>query len=59
MEDLIDLIATDSAASQVTDSIKDILFAKAAEKINSFRPEVANSLFGEGETTDEYTEDQE
>lgn len=59
MEDLIDLIATDSAASQVTSSIKDILFAKAAERIDAIRPEVANSLFGEGETTDEYTEDQE
>jgi hypothetical protein len=53
------LIATDSAASQVTSSIKDILFAKAAERIDAFRPEVANSMFGEGETTDEYTEDQE
>jgi len=59
MEDLIDLIATDSAASQVSSSIKDILFAKAAERIDSFRPEVANSLFGEGETTDYYSEDQE
>lgn len=59
MEDLIDLIATDSAASEVTNSIKDILFAKAAERIDSFRPEVANSMFGEDETTDEYSEDQE
>jgi hypothetical protein len=50
MEDLIDLIATDSAASQVTDKIKDILFAKSAERIDSFRPEVASAMFGgEGE----------
>lgn len=59
MEDLIDLIATDSAASQVTSSIKDILFAKAAERVDALRPEVSNSMFGEGETTDKYTEDQE
>jgi hypothetical protein len=59
MEDLIDLIATDASASKVTDNIKDILFAKAAQRIDAFRPEVANSLFGEGETTDEYAEDQE
>ena len=58
MEDMIDLIATDSAASQITDRIKEVLFAKAAERIDAIRPEVANSLFGEGETTDEYTEDQ-
>jgi hypothetical protein len=59
MEDLIDLIATDSAASQVTDNIKNILFAKAAERVNSMRPEVANSMFGEGETTDQHQEDEE
>jgi hypothetical protein len=46
MEDLIDLIATDSSASQVTDKIKDILFAKSAEKIDSFRPEIASLMFG-------------
>ena len=46
MEDLINLIATDSSASQVTDKIKDILFAKSAEKIDSFRPEIASLMFG-------------
>lgn len=61
MEDLIDLIATDASASQVTDNIKDILFAKAAQRIDSFRPEVAASLFGDtdNQETEEYTEDQE
>ena len=48
MEDLIDLIATDSAASQVTSSIKDILFAKAAERVDALLPEIANSMFGNG-----------
>ena len=33
MEEIIDLIATDSAASEVTSKLKDALFAKAAEKI--------------------------
>jgi hypothetical protein len=59
MEDLIDLIATDSSASQVSDNIKDILFAKAAQRIDSFRPEVAASLFGDNEESEEYNEDQE
>ena len=53
MEDIIDLIATDSAASEVTDKLKDILFSKSAEKVDEFRPTVANSLFGDQESADE------
>jgi hypothetical protein len=49
MEELIDLIATQSSASEISDRIKDILYAKSAERIDSFRPEVADSLFGDGE----------
>ena len=52
MEDVIDLIATDSSASEISDQIKDILYSKAAERVDALRPVVANSLFG-GETEDE------
>lgn len=45
MEELIDLIATDESPSQISDRIKDLLFAKASEKINLVKPEVAASLF--------------
>tara|TARA_R100000152_G_C6759555_1_gene183505 strand:- start:738 stop:938 length:201 start_codon:yes stop_codon:yes gene_type:complete len=45
MEDLIDLIVTDASASEVSDKIKDVLFAKSAEKIDSIKPNVANSMF--------------
>ena len=47
MEDLMDLIASDKSPSQISDKIKDLLFAKSAERIDSFRPSVSNSLFGE------------
>tara|TARA_B100000945_G_scaffold39745_1_gene26756 strand:- start:16 stop:240 length:225 start_codon:yes stop_codon:yes gene_type:complete len=46
MEDLVDLIATDASASDISDKIKERLFAKAAEYVDSARPEVAASLFG-------------
>jgi len=60
MEELIDLIATGSSASNVSDKIKELLYAKAAEKVNLTRPDVAASLFGQPEvSTDEYTEDEE
>ena len=62
MEELIDLIATDSSASDVTDKIKDLLFAKAAERIDGARPYVASAMFGGGdveEDDEKYSEDQE
>jgi hypothetical protein len=58
MEELIDLIATDSAPSEVSDKIKDLLFAKASERIEGAKPYVASSLFG-GENDEDYTEDEE
>ena len=49
MEDIIDLIATDSNASEISDRIKSIIFAKSAEKIENLRPTVAGSMFDETE----------
>ena len=54
MEELIDLMVTkDSSASDVSDKIKDILLSKSAEKIDAFKPEVANSMFGTSEVEPE------
>jgi hypothetical protein len=47
MDELLDMIIADESPSQISDKIKDILFTKSAEKIDSFRPEVASGLFGE------------
>ena len=53
MEDIIDLIATDSAASEVTDKLKDILFTKSAERIEAQRPNISASMFDEPEVETE------
>ena len=45
MEDLVDLIATDASASDVSDKIKDALMAKSAARIDAFRPEIASTVF--------------
>ena len=45
MDELLDMIATDKSAADISDSIKDTLYAKAAERINSQRPEVAAAMF--------------
>ena len=47
MEELVDLIATDASASDVSDKIKDALMAKAAARIDAFRPDVASTVFDE------------
>ena len=53
MEDIIDLIATDSAASEVTDKLKDVLFTKSAERIEAQRPNISASMFDEPEVETE------
>ena len=45
----MDMMVADSSASQVSDRMKDILFAKSAERVDAYRQEVANSLFGSPE----------
>ena len=59
MEELVDLIATDASASDVSDKIKDALMAKAAARIDAFRPEVAADVFGseEPEAEEEYEDE--
>ena len=53
MEELVDLIATDASASDVSDKIKDALMAKAAARIDAFKPEVAATVFGDAEYEEE------
>ena len=53
MEDLVDLIATDASASDVSDKIKDILYAKSAERIDQLKAPVANSMFNDVEEVEE------
>ena len=49
----MDMIDTDESASQITDKIKDLLYAKSANKVDLARPVVASSLFGEPQVEDE------
>ena len=51
--ELMDMITKDESPSQISDRIKDMLFTKSAERIDAFKPEVANSLFGDQEVEDE------
>ena len=48
MEDLVDLIATDATASDISDKIKERLYAKASEYVDAARQTVGADLFGAG-----------
>ena len=43
----MDMIGADESAAQITDKIKDLLYTKSGEKVDAFRPHVANSLFND------------
>lgn len=45
MDDLLDMIIADESPSQISDQIKDLLYTKSAERVDTFRPMVANSVF--------------
>tara|TARA_X000000368_G_scaffold346327_1_gene285638 strand:+ start:925 stop:1131 length:207 start_codon:yes stop_codon:yes gene_type:complete len=46
MEELVNMIATDASAADVSDQIKDLLYAKSAKKIDDLRPDASGNLFG-------------
>jgi len=52
MEELLDMIVTDKSPSEISDKIKNLLFAKSAEKIDNYRPSVAASFFGDNEDSE-------
>tara|TARA_Y100000817_G_scaffold298027_1_gene274847 strand:- start:670 stop:876 length:207 start_codon:yes stop_codon:yes gene_type:complete len=58
MDELLDNIITDGSPSQISDAIKDLLYAKTAEKVNSHRSVTASSLFNQSETEVEVSDDE-
>ena len=57
MEEIVNLIAADEAASDISDKIKDVLYTKAAQRVDYFKPNVASSMFADAEQ--QPSEDQE
>jgi hypothetical protein len=52
MDELMDMIVGGESPTQISDKIKSLLFTKAAEKIDDFRPAVSDYMFN-GETEEE------
>ena len=50
--EFIDMVANDAPPSEVSDALKQMMFAKSAEFVDAAAPEVAKTLFGEPEEGD-------
>ena len=57
MEEIVNLIGADESASDISDKIKDVLYAKAAERIEGIKPKVGAFMFGDEQQSE--SEDQE
>ena len=58
MDELMDAMATDESPSQISDKIKEILFNKSAERVDAFKTDVANGVFGDVDVDDEELDDE-
>ena len=44
---VLDMIATDAKPAEITDTLKNMIYAKAGEKIDGMKKYAASSLFGQ------------
>ena len=58
MEELVNLLATDSSAADISDKMKNVLFTKAAEKIDAQKTNVALSMFDTSDIEQQSTEEE-
>ena len=61
MENVIDMIAMDSEPAKISDELKDLMYQKAAKRVEDLRPEMGNAMFDkiEDEVDEVDTESQE
>ncbi len=52
MEELMDLLVSGESPSEVSDKIKEILYAKAAERVEDLKPNASAGLFDTEEGED-------
>ena len=50
MPNILDLIASDQSSNEISDAIKDALYAKSAEKIDTLKPSISANMFDEPQT---------
>ena len=51
--ELIDMIASDASSTEVSDALKDMMYAKGADFVKQVTPDVASGIFGDEVPEDE------
>ena len=57
MDDLMDMIIGDETPANISDKIKDVLYAKASERVDTLKSPVAGTVFGDEEEASETEEE--
>jgi len=57
MDDLMDMIIGDETPANISDKIKDVLYAKASERVDTLKSPVASTVFGGEEEASETEEE--
>ena len=55
----MDMMVDDGSSSQISDKIKDLLYAKSAERVDSYKKSAADSLFGSEDEVEDSVSDEE
>ena len=55
----MDMMVTDDSPSQISDKLKDMLYAKSATKVDDIKSTIATSMFGDTETEVEVDDEDE
>lgn len=53
MEEIVNLVGSGASALDISDKIKDVLYAKASEKIDNMRADVGASMFSDEQSSEE------
>ena len=56
--EFIDMVANDAPSAEISDALKQMMFARSAEFVDAAAPEVAKTLFGEPEVEEDGIEAQ-
>ena len=59
MENIIDMIAMDSEPAKISDELKDLMYQKAAKRVEDLRPSIGTAMFDDESEVETEKEPQE
>ena len=59
MENIIDMIAMDSEPAKVSDELTDLLYQKAAKRVEDIRPGIGDAMFNDESEVETESQEEE